>query len=93
MNRTFTRIGVVFCCALMIPALCFSQAVKGFDVRAARWGMTKQEVVKSESGNKPVRDAEGNLIFSGIEVAKCHVLVEYKFAAEKLSEVLYLVKA
>ena len=55
---------------LVIASLAFPSLVmaQGFDIRKARWGMTRTEVVASEKGttSKRQRDASGMIVFDDI---------------------------
>lgn len=75
---------------LMLPLVIFAQ--DNFDVRKINWGMTREEVKKSEKSLVPVQEKSNELIYSDIELGqdlKCKLI--YTFSNGKLIEVLYLV--
>lgn len=75
---------------LIFPVVVFAQ--DNFDVRKTKWGMTLDDVKKSENTLVPFQEKFNELIYNDIELnesIKCKLI--YTFSNGKLIEVLYLV--
>lgn len=75
---------------LLTPALsCFAEEQNSFDVRKVRWGMSKDEVLKSELPNKLYGEKDGYYSFKEtIFDYPCYV--SYLIKNDKLVEVYFI---
>jgi hypothetical protein len=66
-----------------------------YDVRKAKWGMTKSEVISSEYPLRPAKNDTYNyydLSFENVELSNGQTAtINYKFSNGKLTEVLYII--
>ena len=81
----------VLCLAMFfLGCLAISTSGIGYDFRKTKWGMSKQEVLASET-LKPVSEREESLIYMSVVLHK-KVLIGYSFIQNKLFRATYLLR-
>ena len=75
-------------CGLLMPHTLFATE---FDLRKAKWGMTKEEVRASE-GNKNTVEESPTLLSFKERVNNQEVLINYAFSDDKLVGALYVLR-
>lgn len=87
MKAIFHGILVLF--FLMASVSCYADDGSEFDVRKVRWGMDKDQVIKSELPKKQI-GSKNNIIVFNDNIFEFNVLVGYTFKDNALVSVCYI---
>ena len=74
---------------LIITYNLYSQT--NFDLRKVNWGMSKEDVIKSEQPLQYEQKNDGDIVFSNITVDNLIIKLVYSFKNERLSDATYYI--